>query len=287
MALIRIPYKFEGSATFQTYNTVMARVNAFSNVVNIGKDSSNTYDMRMIRMGNSSKPPILFISGMHPPEWGTILYGLSFFEQLRDDTFPDKKFRDELLSRFYLLYVPLVNPWGYVEMEKYDVYAQFAVGRETFNDVDLNEDFYAFTQAESQNIKTVVDTYKPFSFLDAHMFQQEYSLADGKNLILGNGEAGNTALRKRLAQSWFLHTGHEVQEWTPDVMLPTSGLARRYVRDTINPHTSQTLSYITELVKKSTGFPEILTQEQIYSYGMAFLYLFYKTSMDFFYKRAQ
>lgn len=285
--MIRIPFKFNGTVAWQDYATVLNRINSFSTVSDIGKDQSNTYDMKLIQLGNPNKPKMLVQTCMHPPEWHTMQYTMSFFEMLRDNTFLDTTFRNELLSAFHLLYIPMVNPWGYNALQNSgDVNAQFAVGRTNVNGTDLNDDFYDFTQKESQNVKTVVDTYKPFAYNDKHMFQQQYTLNNGKNMIIGNGSYPTVSLRKQWANAWNLYAGEPVHEWEPN-LASDSGLARAYVKKTKNPYTNQTLSYITEIVKPSTGFTPILSNEQIYSYGMASLYLFFRTSMDYYYKRAQ
>lgn len=285
--MIRIPFTFNGSVAWQDYDAVLTRINAFSSVSDIGKDQSGTYDMKLIQLGNPTKPKMLIQTCMHPPEWHTMQYTLPFFEMLRDDTFPDTAFRNELLSSFHLLYIPMVNPWGYNALQNSgDVNAQFAVGRENSAGKDLNDDFYEFTQQESKNVKSVVDTFKPFSFWDEHMFQQNYDLAGGKNLIIGNGTYPTVSIRRKWANAWKMYSGETPHEWEPN-LASDSGLARAYVKGTKNPYTNQTLAYITEIVKPSTGFTPILSLSDIYSYGMASVYLFFQTSMDYYYKRAQ
>lgn len=289
MALIRVPFTFnQGAVTFQDYNTVKNRINTFSNVslIGNGKDQSNTYDMNMITLGKTTTAPTILVqSCMHPPEWQGLQYALKFFEMIRDDTFPDKVFRNQLTS-FRVLYIPVVNPWGLANLD--DPLAHTSIYRRNVKRVDLNDDFNDFTQQESKNVKAVMDTYKPFSFCDLHMCVYDYPDRGGKNLILGNGRDDTDALRIKLAQSWAMNSGQPVHEWDGSIMAEDSGLARKYASKISTPYATYPLAYITEMVRPSTEFPNTpLNNEQIMEYGLSSLYLFFKTSMDYYYKRAQ
>lgn len=283
--VLRFPYKINEPVKFQLYNDVLTRLSKFSTLKVIGKDQSGTYDMHSIELGNPIKPTFLIISCMHPPEQAAMQYTLKFMEMLRDNTFPDKAFRAKLLQQFHIVYVPITNPWGYAQLT--DPMVKETPFRFNVNGVELNDDFYNFTQQESINIKVLVESEKPFMFLDTHMFSSGMSSANGKNLIIGNGQYATSRIQDRIARSWSLYSGEGVQQWDPFWTEP-SGLAREFVRDQPNPHTPHTLSYITELIRPNHEVPNTpLSDIERMNNGIASLYFFFKTSMDYFHKRTQ
>lgn len=281
--MVNIP-EFSGTFSFQNYNQVLERINKFNNVENFGKDQSGQYDMKLIKLGNVNKPPILFISSLHPTEFQTTMYGLSFFESLRDNTYPDTELRNELLNDFLLLYIPIANPYGYNQLD--DIYEPNYNARYNVNYVELNNDFYKFSQAESVNIKNVIDRYKPFSITDMHAFQPNYASAYGRNLIIATGKQNNKqhAIRDEIVSSIESYSGFEVTKWV-NVLSETSGLLRAYGSRSKNPYTVETLSYITEIVKPQRVNGTIvrkLTNNQIYKFGMGYMHSLSKTSIDYF-----
>lgn len=283
---MRFPYKFYEPVQWQDYATVLNRVNQFSTVKVIGRDESDTYDVHSVELGNPNKPTILIITCMHPPEWATMQYTLKFMEMLRDNTFPDKAFRAKLLNQFHIVHVPITQPWGYNQMPADPL---TNTGRRNVNDIDLNDDFHAVApQAESINIQNLVQSIKPFSFLDAHMFQTTMmGDTNGNNLVIGNGQYATQMIMDKIAKSWTLYSNEGVAQWNP-FWTEKTGLAREWVRDQPNPHTPHTLSYITEQVRPTELYPDVdFTFEQIMEYGIASLYFFFKTSMDYFFKRTQ
>src|SRR5690625_4120255 len=130
--------EIRGEVEYERYNDVVERIEAFSNYENIGEDESGDFDMYAIHMGDQEGPVIYFQSSIHGSEWKTTQYGLSFFEKLRDDAYPNKNFRDLLLDNFHLVYVPVVNPYGYDQPLDETGEQIRKDGRENVNDVDLN-----------------------------------------------------------------------------------------------------------------------------------------------------
>lgn len=273
--MIQIPYPFTGTVKYQNYNQIVNRVKKFEDYRIIGRDSSDSYNMYLIEMGTKGKPAMLITAGMHGPEWAGTQYSLKFFEDIRDNTFPDRQFRNFLLSNFHILYIPMVNPWG---IDRTTPYAQ-VLGRNNPNGVDLNRDFFEFTQRESRNVKEIMDRYKPFAYLDIHLIRSEDEL-----IIVGNGQGATNDVRDLWAESWESYLGKTVTRWAGFVNLQ-KGLARRYMRDLDNDYTPYTLSYITEIARptqEDRGFIAPLTDEEIYRIGVSSMYLFFKTSIDYF-----
>ena len=272
---MKVPYDFIGTVEYQKYDDIIARVDKFDDFLIIGRDASGEYDMYAIRLGNKSKPSLLITGGMHGTEWQGTQYSLAFMEQLRDNTFPDKDFRDFLLNNFYIIYIPVVNPWG---LDNTTPHAQ-VIGRRNSNNADLNRDFSDFTQAESQNVKSVMDKYKPFAYLDLHLIRSPEEL-----IIVGNGQSATNDVRDLWADSWEEYLGKSVTRWAGYENL-NPGLSRRYMRDQVNNYTPYTLSYITEIARpteEDNGFVAPLSDEEIYKVGMSSIYLFFKTSIQYY-----
>ncbi|WP_017470608.1 DUF2817 domain-containing protein [Amphibacillus jilinensis] len=282
--MINIPYDFSGNLSLPSYGQMVQRIRRFDEVSNIGKDQSGNYDMYKIEMGTKGKPPILIIASMHGTEWMGALSSISFMEQLRDNTFPDKSFRARLLRGYRIIYIPVVNPYGFDRTSHSE---GNNIGRFNSNGVDLNRDFDNFSQAESRNVRNVMDQVKPFSFYDIHLFRRGMDGSHGHNLIVGNGQYPTEKIRDLFADSLSLYAKQPVVRWDGFDSL-SRGLARRYMRDQNNPYTPYTLSYITEIVRPVTtpsGIDAPLSDQEIMKYGFAMVYLFLLTSMKYFEQR--
>lgn len=276
--MIGIP-PFEGKVTFQTYDEITHRIKGFNYKI-IGKDQSGQYDMYMVYLGTPSNPTMLITSVMHGTEWQGAQYGLSFMEMLRDNTFHDKLWRNKLLDNFHIIYIPVVNPWG---LENTTPYA-LVQGRYNSTGTDLNRDFDNFTQAESRNVRDVILKYKPFAYLDLHLQGSSMAGNQGNNIIIGHGQNETTDIRDEIAESLEIYAGQPVTRWGGGPGLKP-GLSRTFVRNQPNEYTPHTLSYINELtrpIERDNGMDAPLSDEQIYSFGMASIYAFFDTSIDYF-----
>ncbi|GIO25157.1 phage tail protein [Oceanobacillus sp. J11TS1] len=281
--MIEIPYEFSGTVKYQNYQTVVERIEKFDRFFSIGKDQSGTYDMYLIELGNASKPCLFITGSMHGTEWHGTQYSMKFMEDLRDNTFPDTDFRNFVLNNFCIAYIPMINPYGMDHVV--DEYAQYDYSaRYNSNHVELNDDFYHLTQAESKNVAAQIDKYKPFAYLDMHMFQPEYSVGYGNKFILANGQRETNNVRDLWRDSFEAYAGEKMTIWT-NPLAPDSGLARGYAARQSNLYTPHTLSYITEFVRPAYingEFVEPLSKTEIFKYGTASLYLFFKTSIKYF-----
>jgi hypothetical protein len=285
MGIKRIPYKFGGSVSYDDYDTIVQRINQFDNVTNIGKDESGIYDIYCIEMGNLDKPTILVEASLHGTEWQGTSFSMRFMEELRDNTFPDKAFRSKLLSMFHIAYIPVLNPYGYDTQPSTESDVE---GRYNSNGVDLNQDFDNFTQAESQHAKSIMDSMKPFAFLDIHLMRNGMDGSDDLMYILGNGQSAMNILRNSIIKTWEFYTSDPIKTWSGP---SATGLARHYMKEQTNPHTKETLSYISEIVRPvdygGGGLDAPLSDSQIMEAGMYIVYLFFLSSMEFFFTRKQ
>src|SRR5699024_6299794 len=211
--MIDIPYNFVGNVKYQNYTTIINRVKQFERYHVIGKDASNQFDIYIIELGIRGKPTLFLTSAMHGSEFQATMYSLKFMEDLRDDTFPDKFFRDTLLGNFHIVYIPVQNPYGW--SKNTNPYAQFNnIARRNANGVDLNTDFYSFTQRESRLVAEQIKKYEPFAFLDMHMFQPEYDVAYGRKFILANGQKETDSVRDLWRESFEEYAGEDMTVWT-------------------------------------------------------------------------
>src|SRR5690554_46489 len=286
--MIEIPYNFEGTIRYQRYHEIVDRVRKFDQHFVIGKDESGTYDMYAIELGSRSNPTLFIGASMHGTEYATTQYSIAFMEMLRDNTFPDKTFREELLKNYHILYVPVINPWGLDRVD--DIYRQFNnEARYNSTHTELNNDFYNVTQQETKNIVALLQEHRPFAAIDLHMFQPAYDVAYGRNLIWAGLHPETHYVRDRIVESIEAYAGQEVTVWT-NVPTPESGLLRTFVGYQSNPYTPFTLSYISEIVRPARINGQLehpLSFEEIYKYGVANLYLFCRTSIDYLHEHWQ
>lgn len=89
------------------------------------------------------KEHVVLLGRQHPPEVTGALAMTSFLETVFGDTPLARRFRD----RFHVIAVPLINPDGVVRGH----------WRHNVNGVDLNRDWGAFTQPETQAVKRLID----------------------------------------------------------------------------------------------------------------------------------
>src|SRR5699024_2764378 len=301
--MINIPYDFNGDFEYQSYDEIVERIKGFEKYHIFGQDASGDYDMYAIELGNPGKPVIMLHAGIHGSEWQPTQYTFYFMEQLRDNTFPDTNFRDFLLNNFCVVFIPLVNPYGtdHVIDHMDGIYLSYYNDpdapniRSNYNGQDLNKDYFEFTQPESQNVKDLIDKYKPFSVVDMHMYQPDYGVSYGRNSVVANGMQPSKDYRDDTEpyvvdwkESLENYIGEEITRWT-NVLGDNSSLARVYFARTENPWTPHTLGYITEIVRPAyrprdgeKTLVRPLTDKQIYKYGMAHVYLFLKTSVQYY-----
>ena len=269
---------FYGKTEYVPYNEIVDRIKSFQNHSVIGKDQSEEYDMYMIELGDRENPTIFITASLHGTEWQSTIYTMDFLEQLEKNTFPDNEFRDYLIDNFHIACIPVVNPWGYNETTEHAI----TLGRRNSRGVDINRDFYDFTEKESQNTREQMLRFKPFAYLDSHLIRT--SSDRSQLLIVGNGQPETNYLKEIWSNLLKIHSGYDVLQWEGYENL-TKGLSRRFMRDQQNDYTPYTLSYITEItrpVNETRGFVAPLTDYEIYNFGMVNIFLFLKTSIQYF-----
>ncbi|SFM27210.1 Zinc carboxypeptidase [Gracilibacillus orientalis] len=277
-----IPFTLTEQVEYQPYNEVENRIQKFKCYTEIGKDASGKYGMYLVELGNKAKPKIMILSCLHGTEWQSTQFSLKFMEQLENDTFPDHKFRQYILSQFHILFIPVANPWGYNHTTPLSRYK----GRKNANKVNLNRDFYDFTQEESQHIKKVIDKYKPFFYLDCHLMAPRKDGGQNyQDMIVGNVDHESDLYRDFIAKSLSVYANREVEQWNQHNNREHNGLSRRYLFNKPNPFTPNSFPFILELyrpVKNKDGIVAYLTDQEIYQFGIGAMYLFFKSAIHYY-----
>ncbi|WP_353048204.1 M14 family zinc carboxypeptidase [Oceanobacillus sp. ISL-74] len=250
----------------------------------IGRDASENYNLYKITLGNSDKPCIFLTASMHGNEWHSTQYALAFFENLRDNTYPDKELRNILLDNFYLVLIPVVNPYGLV-ISRGNEYARYNnPARHNANDVNINRDFHTASQPETQAVIKQLLLDKPFAYLDLHLFQPVYAQSLGNNLIIGNGQAETNEVRNDFINRLEESVKQVITPWNEPSI---NGLSRYFVANQSNDYTPYTLSYISEIVRPAyinDDLIEPLNKSQIFDCGIATIHYFLITSIEYFNK---
>lgn len=269
---------------YQTYDELVERIKQFPNHHSLGKDASGDYDIWAIEVGERWKPTLFLTSSVHGSEWHTTNYSLRFFERFINGEYDGNDVVKRILSNFHIFYIPIVNPYGLDNVT--NPFKQFDnKSRRNANNVDLNRDFDVISQPESKIIAEIVTELKPFASVDMHMFQTEYDLNGGRNMILGGANLGVpevNEIRDKMAGLWEARTNEPVHVWK---VSPGDGLLRRFIAEHSNEYTPHNLAYITEMVRPTEIDGEIqrpLSDDQIYRYGIESILTFFETSIEYF-----
>ncbi|UOE93519.1 M14 family zinc carboxypeptidase [Alkalihalobacillus sp. LMS39] len=278
----KFPYEINGTVNYESYEDTLDRIKNFSGYSVLGNDSSGMYNLHKIEFGSPKKPTIFVMASIHGSEWQATQYSLSFFEMLRDKTFPDKDFQTKLLGEYHIVYIPIGNPWGYANTTKHSRLK----GRNNVNNVNLNRDFGNFTQVESQIIRNEAILHRPFVYIDLHLIAPRRD--GGQNycdISIGNSQRSTDIIRDDMLKIMSFYAKRKTSVFESNLK---RGTTRHYFKDITNPFTPITLAYVSELyrpVNDGDGPVAYLTDEEIYEFGIVQLYWFFKTSMGYFEER--
>jgi len=134
--------------------------NATHCYIGISGYSLKSVSIYYCRIGNGSRTGII-LGGLHGNEPQGTLVCLALLSRL-------SSLSDEL--EYTLVVVPLCNPDGAILFQDPQSQAQNnpSFGRYNADGVDLNRDFYDFTQPETQSIKRLLDIFRPSLLIDIH-----------------------------------------------------------------------------------------------------------------------
>lgn len=278
--LTPVTFPVEGTAKYTNYQSMENRIRQFPTHQVIGKDASNNHNIYRIDMGTIGKPTIMLMSGIHGTEYQGVLYNLSLMEDLRDDNFPVPGFRDELLNNFHIIFMPCMNPWGINRTTPYAI----TRGRRNFVNTDINREFHRFQAQEARVAQPHMDDPNIFAFADMHLLRTHSR--DGV-VFVGHGQEATRDIRDYIVASMNDSLSKETVKWEAFERM-TWGITRRYMRDKMNNHTQFTLSYTIELARPvdETNYPiqrPFDSDEELHEYGYKVGYLFFRTSMDYYY----
>lgn len=264
--MIQIPFDFSGlDLQYKSWLNIEKEIKAFGSAVKtIGRGACNTRNIYSISLGNSKGPTIFILASIHGAEWHSAIFALKFMEMLRDNTFPDKIFRSQLLSKFNVVCVPIGNPWGYATKT-----------RRNYNNVDLNRDYDNFTQPETRAIRDHFKQTKAFAFLDLHLMGPDYSKWD---LVFAAGNKKTYLLNEKMADSLQMKTKIDCGRWGPG----SSGMGRNWAGRQTSPHGGYVIAALTEMTRNNY-FP----RKKMMEYGLLKQYIFIKYVMSYSKNRMQ
>lgn len=267
--LWRIPYKFDGSGLdHKSYSSLEKEITNFNSSHKIiGKDESNSYNLYTITLGDPSKPKIYLMASMHGSEWQGAIITMQFLKQLRDNMFPDRRFRSEILNRYCIVCLPVLNPWGYDRKTRYNV-----------NGREFNRDYNNWSQSEVRAMRDSFLSEKPFAFLDFHLMQPNYMKYD---IVVSHGDPRTAYLSEYIGRSFTMKTGEPVTRWINSNNPETSGNSRFWAVSNDSPNTDCIVSATFEITRYGKySNPEIM------EYGLYLLYLFCKGSINYHKKKS-
>lgn len=260
--MIHIPFNFYGpSLQYKTWSTIEKEIQSFNPKI-IGKGACNVRNIYSISLGRASNPTIFILASIHGAEWHSTIFALKFMKMLRDNTFPDKQFRANLLARYNVVYVPVGNPWGYANKTRLN-----------YNSVDLNRDYDNFTQPETRAIRDHFREKKAFAFLDLHLMQPTYSKWD---LIFAHGNDETYLLNDEMADSIQTKTRVECGRWGKGL----ASMGRNWAGKQTSPHGGHVVSVLTEITRDG-----VVPEKRIMEYGLLQQYIFLKYTMKYFEER--
>src|SRR5690625_120236 len=262
--MMHIPYNLFGTELpYRSWSALEKEIKSFnSNTKIIGRGACNSRNIYSISLGRTSGPTIFILASVHGAEWHSAIFALKFMKMLRDNTFPDKKFRTKLLSKYNVVCVPVGNPWGYANKTRLN-----------YNNVDINRDYVDFTQPETRAIRKHFKDTKALSFLDLHLMQPTYSTWD---LIFAAGNDQSYLINEGMANSLQMNTKIECGRWGKG----SSGMGRNWAGRQTSSHGGHIVSVLTEITRD-----DIFPGKRIMEYGLLQQYIFVKYAMKYFEER--
>lgn len=149
-------------------------------ITNQGASSNPSYNLRSLAVGPATGKPVMVVLGnTHGDEWQTVYWTLRFV-QLVAGAIPNPQTRlfSYIRNNLRIIAVPCLNPHGYT-----------VLSRNNANNVDLNRNYdwgwdewspdnpgeyggpkgpYAFSEPETQLVKSLVETHRPVMLMDCH-----------------------------------------------------------------------------------------------------------------------
>lgn len=151
----------------------------------LGVSSDADLNVYAVSVGDLTEKPVVFIEcGIHGQhEWTSGYWLREFMHMLHDpSSTPYPEVFWKLRSKFSFFAIPILNPWGYVYGPSEHGSKENAETRNNKNGVNLNRNFDAFweentdpskgsepfSEPEAKMVRDAVQLYKPIMFLDYH-----------------------------------------------------------------------------------------------------------------------
>lgn len=152
-----------------SYNDLITWAQSSFSLESLGKDQSGDFDLYGFGLGNQANPCILIVANQHGWERGGSHFGVEFLRRVKDKEHLDNELNS--LDQFFYFYMLVsANPYGYEHGDYYN-----SRGVNINRNYDLNFEStgsgeYPFSEAETQIIRDLVLSLKPFAIIDNHMW---------------------------------------------------------------------------------------------------------------------
>lgn len=193
--MIAINAKIESNQSKQSYLDFVLSLSDYGTVENLGLCSDGINSIRVVHMGIGNKHIVIdgCLHGQH--EWTSAYFVRKFMEYLKNpQNSPYPEHFRHLYNNYRFHFVPIVNPWGYINGPSVPNDKSNPETRYNANGVDLNRNWpegfentgepkgpYPFSEPETIALKGLIETYKPLVYLNWHTYGSEGNMTEGSS----------------------------------------------------------------------------------------------------------
>lgn len=275
----------EGEQAKLSYSDFINSLSSLGSVQNMGLCSDGVNSIYAVHIGVGNQDIVIdgCIHGQH--EWTSAYFVRRFMQFLQyPATSPYPEIFRYLFFNYKFHFIPIVNPYGYINGPPVPNDKSLPSTRYNANGVDLNRNFstmwdnsidpkgaYPFSEPEAVAIKTLIETYKPLIYMNWHTYGSDGNMTEGSSL-----NKDIFVLHTRITKEFALATGKSTTIGTNSDTLPMAHLWATNQSSKMGRHIWGTAPEVSYLY--STG-------EQI-SYAIAYMIL-YILNIDTYVKESE
>lgn len=139
----------------------------------LGRDLNN-YKIYGLSVGDLSKPMIFIDGAIHGwHEWRTVHWTKGFIERMNNpQNDGNLHLIEKMKSKFCFMVIPCLSRANYINLKRdnfVDLNRNFPIGWDNYVDnPEVRKGDYPISEPESQAIKSVIDTYRVFAYVNTH-----------------------------------------------------------------------------------------------------------------------
>lgn len=225
-------------------------------IENIGPSSDPTKDMFGMLLGDPETQPVIYVvSSIHGNEWQAAYISQAFRRLLVSPPPGHKETFEMLRNTFAWYFVPVGNPYG-IQLRKDLPEGDRFTGRYNANGVDVNRNFTAQSQPETQAIVSKFNDLKPVAFIDVH------GIGYTRYLDIGVRDPDYRVLAQRIKEATHASIGGKGIQWySPEI----PGSTRAWATKQDSKHGGKCLAFLVEI--EGEDAPEVTSY-----YGLNVMY---------------